>query len=168
MAVFFDLFKIVIKMIRKIVSGGQTGVDQAALDAAIAHGVDYGGWLPVGRRTENGPLPARYRMNVLSFGGYPHRTRRNVLDSGATLIIANGPLTGGSALTAKIARSEGKPFMFVDLTKFGKKESVVFVNEWLHKNRPEILNIAGPRASSDETIYETAFNLIGELLRVKR
>lgn len=152
-------------MIEKIVSGGQTGVDQAALDAAIAHGMSYGGWLPSGRRTEKGPLPVRYKMQVLTSGGYPDRTRKNILDSDGTLIITKGVLTGGSALTAKIAVSRKKPLLHIDLSQLSQEEYQVLIIEWLSKYQPKILNIAGPRASSDNNIYDTAFTVVSELLR---
>lgn len=152
-------------MIRKIVSGGQTGVDQAALDAAIGCDMSYGGWLPAGRRTENGPLPARYYMQVLEAGGYPERTRKNVLDSDATLIISHGPLTGGSALTAKIAYNSGRPFIHVNLLQLNPEESLVIVKDWLKKNQPGTLNVAGPRASTDKTIYNAALSFITKLLK---
>lgn len=152
-------------MVKKIVSGGQTGVDQAALDAAIVHGMSYGGWLPPGRRTEKGPLSARYKMQVLTTGGYPDRTRKNILDSDGTLVITNGVLAGGSALTAKIAESRGKPLLHIDLAELGHEEIIVLLAEWLRKYQPEILNIAGPRASSDGSIYDAAFKLVSDLLR---
>ena len=152
-------------MIKKIISGGQTGVDQAALDAAIAHGMQYGGWLPAGRRTENGPLSARYTMQVLTTGGYPDRTRKNILDSDGTLIITKGPLTGGSALTARIANNRAKPLLHIDLTLLDNTRCKVILNEWLRNHQPESLNIAGPRASSDATIYDNAFALVSELLK---
>ncbi len=151
-------------MIKKIVSGGQTGVDQAALDAAIASNVDYGGWLPAGRRTENGPLSSRYAMQEMTSGTYPDRTRKNVIDSDATLIISHGPLTGGSALTANIAKGKGKAVLHIDLARFSLKEALFITHGWLGENAPAVLNIAGPRASSDDSIYDAAFVFVTEVL----
>jgi predicted Rossmann-fold nucleotide-binding protein len=80
-------------MISKIISGGQTGVDQAALDVAIALGIPHGGWIPKGRKTENGALPDKYRLKEMSTSSYAKRTEQNVIDSEGTLIISLGPLT---------------------------------------------------------------------------
>ena len=104
------------KPIRKIVSGGQTGVDRAALDVALELGVACGGWCPKGRRAEDGTIAERYPLTETSTRAYPERTRRNVLDSDGTLILARGRPTGGTALTIKIAAETGKPCFIVDLS----------------------------------------------------
>jgi hypothetical protein len=85
-------------MLTKIISGGQTGADRAALDAAIEYGVPHGGWIPKGRRTEDGRLPDRYILQETSNIGYPQRTKLNILDSDGTLIFSHGKLTGGICL----------------------------------------------------------------------
>ncbi len=150
-------------MVQKIISGGQTGVDQAALDAAMDVGLAYGGWLPAGRRTERGPLPQRYaHMQELPTESYPERTRKNVEAADATLIISRGSLTGGSALTAKIAAEVGKPYLHIDLERL--PVAAACLEEWLRRHHPEILNIAGPRASSDAKIYGQAYALIKQIL----
>src|SRR5210317_1948565 len=81
----------------RIVSGGQTGVDRGALDAALTLGRVCGGWCPEGRLADDGPIPARYPLQELPGGGYRARTRRNVRDSDATLIVTFGAPTGGTA-----------------------------------------------------------------------
>jgi hypothetical protein len=86
-------------MIKKIISGGQTGADQAALDAAIKWDIPHGGWVPKGRRTESGPLSNRYQLKEMPTDSYPSRTEQNVIDSDGTLIITHGELTGGSEYT---------------------------------------------------------------------
>ena len=96
-------------MLRKIISGGQTGADRAALDAAIELGIPHGGWIPKGRLTEDGPLPDRYQLVEMPTASYPKRTEQNVIDSDGTLIVTHGKLTGGSALTQKLARSMDAP-----------------------------------------------------------
>ena len=83
-------------MITKIISGGQTGADRAALDVAMAHGIPHGGWIPKGRKTEGGPLPTKYQLQEMPTNSYPERTEKNVVDSDGTLIISHGELTGGS------------------------------------------------------------------------
>lgn len=151
-------------MIKKIISGGQTGVDQAALDAAIACGVAYGGWLPAGRLTEEGPLPLRYALKELSGSSYPERTRKNVVTADATLIISRGKLSGGSALTATIAAKLEKPYLHLDLAIQEQAAAVASVKSWLQNCEPGVLNVAGPRASSDRKIYQDAYEIIEKLL----
>lgn len=151
-------------MVKKIISGGQTGVDQAALDAAMEVGVAYGGWLPAGRRTERGPLPQCYcHMQELPTDSYPERTRKNVETADATLIVSHGGLSGGSALTAKIAGEIDKPYLHIDLEQ-SAGFAATHIEQWLCRHQPEILNIAGPRASSDAAIYDQVFALIKKIL----
>ncbi len=88
-------------MLKKIISGGQTGADQAALDAAIKLGIPHGGWIPKGRSTENGKLPDKYKLKEMPTKSYPNRTEQNVIDSDGTLIITHGKLTGGSNLISR-------------------------------------------------------------------
>ena len=95
-------------MLRKIISGGQTGVDRAVLDASIELGIDHGGWIPKGRLTEDGPFPDKYNLKEMPTSSYPKRTERNVIDSDGTLIISHGNLSGGSLLTRKLATNHGK------------------------------------------------------------
>lgn len=152
-------------MIRKIISGGQTGVDQAALDAAIACAVAHGGSLPSGRKTEDGPLPGRYNLVELASPSYPARTRKNVVDGDATLIITRGELRGGSALTAAIAEECGKPWLHVDIGKHDRVQVVAQIKMWLQETNPYVLNVAGPRASSDARIYGEAYEIVLEILK---
>ncbi len=88
-------------MIEKIISGGQTGADRAALDVAIKLGIPHGGWIPKCRPTENGRLPDKYKLKEMPNKSYPKRTEQNVIDSDGALIITHGKLTGVSKLTQK-------------------------------------------------------------------
>ncbi len=150
--------------IRKIISGGQTGVDRAALDTAIFLGVPYGGWLPRGRMTESGPLPEKYQMQVLETGGYPERTRKNVEESDGTLILSHGKLTGGSALTQRIANRLDIPCLHIDLDYYAIDNGSWHVQRWLADNAIHILNVAGPRESSDPRVYNKAIILMNNVL----
>jgi hypothetical protein len=141
-------------MIRKIVSGGQTGADQAALDVAIAMGIAHGGWIPKGRKTESGPLAKHYQLQELPTPSYPRRTEQNVIDSDGTLILSHGALTGGSALTREFARTHRRPWLHLDLQQHAGFSGAEKIQRWLSRNRIEILNVAGPRASSDPGIYK--------------
>src|SRR5947209_17179443 len=102
-------------MLKKVVSGGQTGVDRAALDAALELGVPCGGWCPRGRRAEDGPIPERYPLRETSWDGYPQRTEWNVRDSDGTLILTRGEPDRGTALTARLANTQNKPCLVIDL-----------------------------------------------------
>ncbi|NLA75077.1 MAG: hypothetical protein GX846_06375, partial [Deltaproteobacteria bacterium] len=132
--------------IKKIISGGQTGADQAALDAAIEMGVPHGGWVPLGRMTENGRLSARYNMQEIDAINYELRTEKNVIDSDGTLLFSQGILRGGSLLTKKLARKHLKPCLHIDIGKRGRAEAVEIIKSWLDVRKIEVLNVAGPRA----------------------
>jgi hypothetical protein len=147
-------------MIEKIVSGGQTGVDRAALDAAIALGIPHGGWLPRGRKTEDGPLPETYQLQEMNSPTYRDRTLQNVMDSDGTLIIARGPLTGGSVATLKAAEANNKPCLHINLNSTPAFLATSKVVEWLLDRNIKILNIAGPRASKDPSIYADAKKIV--------
>jgi hypothetical protein len=140
-------------MIKKIISGGQTGADQAALDVAIELGILHGGWIPKGRLTERGHLSEVYKLKEMPTSSYPKRTEQNVLDSDGTLIISHGKLTGGSALTKKLAKKHDKPCIHIDLDATNAFAAVKAITYWLSKHQIEILNVAGPRLSKDPRIY---------------
>lgn len=150
--------------ITKIVSGGQTGVDRAAFDAAIVAGIKIGGFIPQGRLAEDGEIPAKYTgLTETDTADYDERTRLNILNSDATLILSNGRLSGGSKFTETMARSLEKPRLHIDFLRSGSEEAISKTEKWLTSNEPEILNIAGPRASEDVNIYETTFRFLTTL-----
>lgn len=151
-------------LLKKIVSGGQTGADRAALDAAIKHGCTSGGWLPRGRRAEDGPLPERYGLQELSSSDYRQRTRQNVIDSDGTVIVSHGELHGGSLLTRVEAEKAGRPYLHLDLERIGDDAAVAQLKCWLCDHAIEILNVAGPRASGDPVIYRKVYRLVSSLL----
>lgn len=143
-----------------IISGGQTGADQAALDAAITLGMPHGGWLPRGRKTEAGPLPWRYRLRELDSRRYRDRTEKNVLDADATLIFSFGPLTGGSALTEALAIRHDRPVLHVDFALVDSEQATALVEQWLLTTAPAVVNVAGPRASNEPRIYRAVYDLL--------
>jgi hypothetical protein len=139
--------------IEKIISGGQTGVDRAALDVAMEVGIPCGGWCPKGRRAEDGRIPEHYPLQEASSKEYPLRTRLNVEDSDGTLVLTAGSPTGGTALTLKLARQLHKPFLLVDLARDANPSALRL---WLRENHIGVLNIAGPREGESSGIYEQA------------
>lgn len=151
-------------MLEKIISGGQTGADRGALDAAISCGFAYGGAIPAGRKCEDGPLPQHYRMDELASEHYRERTEKNVRDSDGTLIVSLGALSGGSALTEKIADQFKKPCLHIDLTLLNMDQAVETAGIWLTGQRIGILNVAGPRGSSDPDIYRLTRQLVVHLI----
>ncbi len=108
----------------KIISGGQTGADRAALDAARQRDLPHGGWLPKGRRTEDGPLGQEYRLQEMDSYRYEDRTGKNVVESDGTLIVSYGPLTGGSALTEALAVCYARPCLHLNMSDFSQDDAV--------------------------------------------
>lgn len=148
----------------RIVSGGQTGVDRGALDAALAAGVDCGGWCPAGRRAEDGPIPADYPLEETREADYMARTRRNVEDSDATLIIHPGDLEGGTVLTLNICRELGRPHLVVNAAAEPMADAADRLRAFVAEHGVETLNVAGPRASKWPEAAETARDLVGRIL----
>ncbi len=146
----------------RVVSGGQTGVDRAALDAALALGLPIGGWCPLGRRAEDGPIPDRYPLHETPSADYGERTEWNVRDSDATLILHRGPMTGGTRLTAELARRLGKPLLARDLAG---PIDVRAIADWLNANHVRVLNCAGPRESGAPGIGEESQRIFVEVFR---
>lgn len=147
--------------LRKMISGGQTGVDRAALDVARVYGVPVGGWCPRGRRAEDGTIPDRYPLRETPSEEYAQRTAWNVRDSDGTLIIAPAPLAGGTALTREEAEDQGKPVIHV---RPNDPVPVPMIRAWGTENGVRLLNVAGPRASEVEGIYESAYQILEALL----
>ncbi len=146
----------------KIVSGGQTGVDRAALDAALSLDITHGGWCPQGRRAEDGTIATQYRLRETPSSDYLQRTEWNVRDSDATLILTRGEVEGGTAATAQYAGRHEKPLLIVDLLS---EPPVETARQWLSQNRIRTLNIAGPRASKQPAIYRQALDYLLKLLQ---
>ena len=148
-------------MLKRIVSGAQTGADRAALDAAISLGIPCGGWVPKGRLDELGVIPAEYPNLVEAEDSVPDtRTRLNVRDSDATVIFSHGPLFGGSLLTDQFARELCRPCLVLDMTGQTVEQAAIRLRQWFAELELEVLNVAGPRASHDEGIYRAVFEVL--------
>ncbi len=176
----------VVPVFAKIISGGQTGVDRAALDAALKHGIDCGGWCPAGRVDELGKIPERYPVTELaraikegrspgrpSGGGsetaapwgshgdiFAERTWQNVTDSDGTVIIYFAELRGGSKQTVEFCRREKRPHRLIDATKFSVEEAAKSIREFVREKNIRTLNVAGPRESEWKEGYDYAFSAI--------
>lgn len=149
-------------MFEKIVSGGQTGVDRAALDFAIQHAIPHGGWCPKGRLAEDGVLDAKYALEELANGSYRQRTKRNVMDSDGTLILNSGYLDGGTLATLKFAQQLHKPHHIVQFDD-DIGVAIMSVLEWVRENRVTTLNVAGPRESKRPGVYRLTLDFMKRL-----
>jgi hypothetical protein len=134
--------------VARVVSGGQTGADRGGLDGARALGLPTGGFCPRGRRAEDGRIPEVYPLVELSSREYPARTRANIEGSDATVVFSFGPPDRGSALTLRLARAAGKPWLAIDLAGVDDAAAARRLRAWLDEVRPEVLNVAGSRESN--------------------
>lgn len=149
--------------IQKIVSGGQTGVDRAALDVALELGIPCGGWCPRNRIAEDGRIAERYPLRESETSDPSVRTELNVIDSDATLVLTWGKASGGTLLTILCARHHHKAFLEVNLEG---QPDIKFLRKWIYSQEIQVLNIAGPRESHDPgTIYTQAKRFLTDLLQ---
>jgi hypothetical protein len=146
----------------RIVSGGQTGVDRAALDVAIELRLPHGGWCPRGRRAEDGQIADRYELRETDSAQYHVRTEQNVIDSDATLILTRGEPVGGTALTIRMAQKHGRRLMVVDLAA---EIAPAEVRQWIDSSGICVLNVAGPRESQQPGIALQAAEFLLSVLR---
>lgn len=147
----------------KIVSGGQSGADRAALDWAIQKGIPHGGWCPKGRIAEDGRLDSRYRLQETESEGYRQRTRQNVVDSDGTLILTTGELSGGTLTTQRFAERFGKPYLTIQLDSGNELDRASRMLEWMVAYQIGVLNIAGLRESKRPGIYRMAISFLSQV-----
>lgn len=147
----------------KIISGGQTGVDRATLDAAIAYGIPHGGWCPRGRRAGDGTLDIKYQLQETESSGYRERTRRNVAESDGTLILFWEELSGGSRLTQTFAQKLNKPCLTLSLSEAEEPKHQALL-QWVTQFDIRVLNVAGPSEKSHPGIYGAAYPCLCRLL----
>jgi hypothetical protein len=158
----------VIKL-RKIISGGQTGVDRAAFDFALENGIEIGGFVPKNRRAEDGRISEKYpNLIETATRNYAERTELNVQNSEATLILSHGKLTGGSLLTREFAEKHRKHFLHIDFAETSIEEAVGKTRQWLASINCAELNIAGSRASTDVEIYNKTREFLSEVFDEKQ
>jgi hypothetical protein len=151
--------------IEKIISGGQTGADRAALDISMAFGIPHGGWIPKGRKTEDGRLPDRYRMKEVLSISYAQSSQMNVLDSDGTLIVSHGRLTGVPASTQELSKKHRRPCLHIDLEEIAYDKATDIVCSWIEIRGIHTLNVAGPRATRDPNIYEATKELLKRIIQ---
>ncbi len=149
----------------KIISGGQTGVDRAALDAALESGVSAGGWCPEGRQAEDGPIAEKYPLQELPDGSYKERTLKNVQDSDATIIIYFESISGGTEETLLYCLNEKKPYLLIDGSGITEDSASKRIKQFIDENQISRLNVAGPRASKEKRAYEYTKQVITLMLQ---
>jgi hypothetical protein len=149
----------------KIISGGQTGVDRAALDVALKHRIECGGWCPAGRLDEFGRIPNRYPLQELEVGGFTERTLRNVKDSDGTVIIYPGKLGGGTEQTVRFCQELQRPHQLIDASKVSAADAGKLISDFVHEHKIEILNVAGPRQSEWPKGYDFTSRTLDRFLK---
>ncbi len=144
-----------------VFSGGQTGVDRAALDWACHLSIPHGGWCPKGRLAADGPLPDRYQLRETDSEGYRQRTKLNVQDSDATLVFNTGILEGGSLQTVKFAHTMNRPVRVIQLDSGSDQDAATEMIVWLKSHKISTLNIAGPSEARKPGIYAQVLQVLG-------
>jgi hypothetical protein len=150
-------------MLLRLVSGGQTGADRAALDAALAAGFPCGGWCPSQRQAEDGSIPAHYPLQELN-GGYSVRTLANVKDSDATLIVYRDSISGGTASTLRFCKQHQRPYLLIDSAQLDIQQAAAMIARFIAQHQVETLNVAGPRASGCPSIYAYTRDLLDRVI----
>lgn len=153
--------------LKKIISGGQSGADQAGLDAAIESDMEHGGFCPAGRKSELGPIPEKYQLTEMGSDLYHLRTEKNVMESDATIIFTRGKISRGSKLTRDYCRKHNKHCLHIDFTR-NVPHLVPYTIGFLNEYKIETLNIAGQRLTSQPGIYRLTFSFLIELIQTLR
>mmetsp|Transcript_5522 Transcript_5522/g.12889 ORF Transcript_5522/g.12889 Transcript_5522/m.12889 type:complete len:199 (+) Transcript_5522:71-667(+) len=159
------------RSVMRVVSGGQTGVDRAALDAALAVDFPCGGWCPQGRRANDGPIAERYPLEETPSIDYKERMEWNIRDSDGTLILVWKRLTpgGGPWLTQKLANRQHKPHLVIDVSKEEDHDGAARdIIEWCEAAGIRVLNIAGAQETADCPVYQPSYSLLAKVLKFRK
>ena len=144
----------------KMVCGGQTGVDRAVLDFCLEKHIPCGGWCPDGRKAEDGRIDPKYPLEELTGGDYKDRTRSNVIDSDATVIIYHEKMAGGTFYSLDVARRQNKPYLILDMSELSVDEAAGRIPEFIERFAPGTLNFSGPRASQWDQGYSVTRKIL--------
>ena len=155
-------------MLKKIISGGQTGADRAALAFALKFNIPHGDWIPKGRIAEDGPLLDKYQLQEMPTASYPARTEQNVIDSNGTVIFSRGAPTGGTDHTRKMVLKHKKQLVHIDLKLKTSYDAAYRILSWIEFYHINILNVAGPRPSKDPAVYNDVFKILDMAYKIHR
>lgn len=150
----------------KIISGGQTGVDRAALEVALFLEIPHGGWCPKGRRAEDGPVPLMFDLVETASFNYAVRTEKNVVQSDGTLILFRNTITRGTGLTVQFAKRHQRPYLCIDLAPLDDQDNMAIeemsaeILNWIGQNNIHVVNVAGPRESTTPNINSQSHTLL--------
>ena len=150
-------------LLEKIVSGGQTGADRAALDFAIENAIPHGGWCPKGRKCEQGVIPPQYQLRETPSEEYIQRTEWNVRDSDGTVVFSIGArLSGGSNDTIAMAGEHRKPTLHIS-REAGSPAPERELARFIEAHHIKVLNVAGPRSSEEPELYDYVKSVLGRI-----
>jgi hypothetical protein len=135
-------------------------VDRAALDVAMMHRVECGGWCPAGRLDEFGRIPDRYPVKELEKGSFAERTLQNIKAADGTVVIYEGKLHGGTEQTVRFCREQQRPHKLIDAAKLSPTEAAIWIAHFVRGMKISILNVAGPRQSEWPQGYDFAFRAL--------
>ena len=148
----------------KIISGGQTGVDHGALDAALDNKFPCGGWCPPGRMAEDGPIDDIYPMSEMDHGSYAERTRQNVIDSDGTVIIYFSELEGGTRVTLQYCIQLKKPHKLINAREIPLMQAAELITHFIDSFSINILNVAGTRQSKAPEAHDYAYKVMSNVI----
>tara|TARA_R110002111_G_scaffold259523_1_gene329646 strand:+ start:1241 stop:1705 length:465 start_codon:yes stop_codon:yes gene_type:complete len=151
-------------VLSKVISGGQTGADRAALDAALELDFPIGGSCPVGRMAEDGPINDEYTLTEIG-GGYRQRTKQNVVDSDGTAIFYESYLRGGTEATVLFCIRQGKPYKLIDIAVVESQRATELLSGFVQEFNVSVLNVAGPRSSNCPAIYSYVKRAVGLVIQ---
>ena len=153
-------------MIGWVVSGGQTGADRAALEAARDAGIETGGWVHLRGRAEDGALPDCYPNTKGMCSAVPAiRTRCDVIGSDDTAIFHHGNIFGGTRHTMEAVSEFGKTLLCLDLSKWSAAFAATRLLDWVTAEGVEVLKVAGPRQTEDRNIYSAVRAVLARAFR---
>jgi len=155
-------------MLKKIISGGQSGVEIAALDAAIELDIPHEGWAYKRKRTEDGVLPEQYNLKTIDMSSYHERLEKNIIDSDGTVILTHGQLIIGSKIIKDLANQHNKPCLYVDLTDCSINHAVSSIRKWIANNEIEAIYFTGSKSIGESGIYEETIRVIKGVCRIQR
>ncbi len=154
-------------MIKKIISGGQPGVERAALDAAIKLNIPHKGWTYKTRRTDEGILPDKYRVKESEGVGFSDRIEKNVLASDATAVLTHGSLTIGLKIVKDFAEKHNRPYLHVDLNENPLNSASALIRKWMINNQLESIYFTGSKSTDSTHLHQEVIRIIEGICRME-